>query len=77
MEVCSCQREPYGGFVNLLYLDEGANVLVFDCALAGKLVKAATVGAVTHRLVLKITFAALVANGTVKRVIGQQKSWED
>lgn len=62
------------GFDGWGYLDEGANVLVFDCALAGELVKAATVGAVTHRLVLKVTFAALVANGTVKRVVGQQKS---
>jgi hypothetical protein len=36
-------------------------------------VESSTVGAVPHRLVLEIAFSSLVANGTVKRVVGEQE----
>lgn len=55
------------------YLDERANVLVLDRALATKLVEAAAVSTVSHALVLQITLATLVTDGTVERVVGKQK----
>lgn len=55
------------------YLDEGTDVLVFHCSLASDLVKAASVGTVTHGLVLKIALASLVTDGAVQGMVGQQE----
>jgi hypothetical protein len=55
------------------HLDERTNVLVLDSTLASHLVEAATVAAVSHALVLKITLATLVANRAVQGVVGQQE----
>jgi hypothetical protein len=54
-------------------LDQRANVLVLDGSLAANLVESASVGSVTHRLVLKITLTTLITNRTVEGMVGQQK----
>jgi hypothetical protein len=54
-------------------LDQRANVLVLDGSLAPNLVESASVGSVTHRLVLKITLTTLITNRTVEGMVGQQK----
>jgi hypothetical protein len=52
-------------------LDKRAEIFVLDRALV--LMEAAGVDAIGHRLVLQVTFAALVANRTIERVVDQQK----
>jgi hypothetical protein len=54
-------------------LDQGSNVLVLNSTLAANFVESATVGAVSHGLILEITFTSLVANRAVKRVVGEQE----
>jgi hypothetical protein len=53
------------------YLDQRPDVLVLDCALAFELVEASAVRTISHRLILEITLASLVTNGTVQRVVGK------
>ena len=55
----------------MIVLTSGPDVLVFDRALV--LVIAAGIDAVGHRLVLKIAFAALVADRAVERMVDQQE----
>ena len=52
-------------------LDQDAEVFVLDGALVFG--EARRVGAVAHRLVLQIAFAALVADRTIERMVDQQK----
>ena len=55
------------------YLNQRSNVLVLNGALAPELVEASAVRTVSHRLVLEIAFASLVANGAVQGVVGQHE----
>lgn len=55
------------------YLDQRANILVFDSTLAANLVEPSAVAAVAHRLVLKIALTTLIADGAVKGVVGEEK----
>lgn len=55
------------------YLDQWANVLVLNRTLATQLVEASSVGTVSHRLILQIALATLVADGAVERVVGEQE----
>ncbi len=52
-------------------LDERPDIFVFDRALV--LLVTAGVDTVSHRLVLQIAFAALIADRTIKRVVDQQE----
>ena len=53
--------------------DQRAHVLVFYRTLATHLVEPSPIGSVPHGLILQITFASLVADGAVQRMICQQK----
>lgn len=54
-----------------VHLDEGTNVLVFHSTLV--LVVAALTVAIKDGDILKITLSALVTDGTVERVVYQEK----
>jgi hypothetical protein len=55
------------------YLDQRPNVLVLYSTLAPHLVESSAVAAISHRLVLEIALASLVANGAVKRMVGEEE----
>lgn len=57
----------------LSHLDQRSDVLVLDSALALELVEPSTVATISHRLVLEIAFASLVANGAVERVVRKEE----
>lgn len=54
-------------------LDERAQVLVLDSALAGGLVETRAVAAVAHRLILQVALTTPVADGAVERVVRKQE----
>jgi hypothetical protein len=57
----------------LPYLDQRSHVLVLHRTLATNLVETASVATISHRLVLEIALASLVANGAVERVVGEEE----
>src|ERR1700712_1826478 len=55
------------------YLNQWSNVLVLDTSLATNFVKPASVRTVSHRLILQIAFTTLIANRTVKGMVGEEE----
>ena len=54
-------------------LNQGSNVLILDCSLAAQFVESAPITAISHTLILEITFASLVTNGAIEGMVGKQK----
>lgn len=73
MEVCHTSVRILCQLSRVSHLDQRSDILVLDSALALELVESSAVAAISHRLVLEITFASLVANGAIERVVCQEE----
>ena len=54
-------------------LDQRSNVLVFHSAFASHLVESSPIRTISHRLILQITLASLIADGAVEGMVGKEK----
>jgi hypothetical protein len=54
-------------------LNQGADVLILDGSLAANFVESASIGSVTHRLILKITLTTLITDGAIEGMVGEQE----
>jgi hypothetical protein len=73
IEVCRMSAHLLSRAHVMSYLDQRPNVLVLYSTLAPHLVESSAVAAISHRLVLEIALASLVANGAVKRMVGEEE----
>lgn len=55
------------------YLNQRSNILILDASLSADFVESASVRTISHRLILQIAFATLVADGAIEGVIGEKK----